>query len=139
MSAGQPPWVRTLSDDVWQWFQAVHDKNHPGRVRWCLEGDLFMPGARAGLGASCLALKTLTMLGLLDRLEPGVLAAWVDHIKAFQTAEGEFRGYFEDPALLRQLDHRIFWIPQRRIRWLTLSPKSRSHASVSRTPTAIAT
>lgn len=104
MVSSIPKWLETLADEIWEWFLKIRIPEHPGRVRFCKEGDLFNPNKRAGLGLSCLALKTLYMLNLLDRLNPNELKGWISYIKSFQTIKGKTEGYFEDPALLKKLD-----------------------------------
>jgi len=99
-----PKWLENLADEIWEWFLTVRVLGQPGWVRFCREGALFEPGDRAGLGMSCLALKTLYMLNLLDRLSPGELEDWIAYIHSFQTVSGRSAGYFEDQALLRVVD-----------------------------------
>ncbi len=115
-------WLETLADEIWEWFLTIHVPDRPGWVRFCSEGALFEPGDRSGLGMSCLALKTLYMLNLTDRLSPGELADWVRYIQSFQTVSGRFAGYFEDPELLRILDRRLLF---KRLDWATRRAETR--------------
>lgn len=110
LTAEQWRWLETLREDVWRWFQTVYIR--PGRVRFCAEGALFEPGERAGLGLACLALKTLHMLNLTDRLPAGTLSAWAERIRSFQHPGGFRAGYFEDPAL-RKAAREPFYLPWR--------------------------
>lgn len=94
----------TLTASVWTWLSSAMDRENPGQVRFCLEGDLFRPDRKAGLGTTCLALKIMNILGLFERLPGAEREAWLSRIKGFQVGRGVQAGYFEDPGLLRKLD-----------------------------------
>ena len=98
--------LENLGDEIWEWFLTLRIPEHPGWVRFCREGAVFEPGAKAGLGMSCLALKTLHMLNMLERLDPGEKESWTAYIQSFQTKKGRSAGYFKDPGLLRVLGWR---------------------------------
>lgn len=85
-------------------MQSVQVPDRPGWVRYCREGSLFDPGPTEGLGPTCLALKTLHMLGLLDRLDREERDAWTGRVQSFQTRSGDARGHFEDEAVLDSVD-----------------------------------
>lgn len=104
MTCSIPDWAASLADDVWRWFGTVRVAGRPGWVRYCTDGALLAPGADAGLGLSCLALKLLHMLGLPDRLDPAEREQWLAHIQSFQTASGRAEGYFEDQSVLQVSD-----------------------------------
>lgn len=105
-----PPWLSDLSDNIWQWLTGLRVPGRPGWLRVCQDGALLEPGESAGLGISCLALKTSMMLGLTSRLPQGELAGWIEHIRSFQTSAGRYIGFFEDPGLLRIADHNAGWL-----------------------------
>jgi hypothetical protein len=109
VSADDERWLRGLADGVWGWLSGLRAPGRPGWVRLCREGALVEPGPRAGLGVSCLALKTCAMLGLLPRLEPGEAEGWVRHIRSFQAESGRSSGFFEDPTVTRPADRKAGW------------------------------
>ena len=74
------PWLSNVSNSVWQWLTRMRVPERPGWVRFSQDGALLEPGARSGLGISCLALKTCAMLGLTSRLSQGELEGWIAHI-----------------------------------------------------------
>ncbi|MGQ9574278.1 MAG: hypothetical protein ACUVUC_03095 [Thermoguttaceae bacterium] len=102
-------WLAGLADSIWEWLARVRTAGRPGWVRFCPSGACLAPGPKAGLGASCLALKTCAMLGLTPRLPDGELHQWIAHIQGFQTPRGRFAGYFEDPSILRIADRQAGW------------------------------
>ncbi|GIK40760.1 MAG: hypothetical protein BroJett011_45930 [Chloroflexota bacterium] len=104
-----PTWLISISDELFIWLWSLQVDNQPGWFRFCREGALFEPDERAGLGISCLVLKTFHMLNLTQRLPDGYLTKWTQRIQSFQTKRGRFTGFFEDPALLRPLDQRAGW------------------------------
>jgi len=97
-------WLASLTDHVSDWMDKLKISGHPGWICPCLNGALLEPGEQSGLGLSCLALKTCVMLGLTSRLAAGALEGWIKHIQSFQTPDGRFAGFFEDPAVLRITD-----------------------------------
>ncbi len=102
-------WLYDLSNKVWEWLTQRRVPSHPGWICFCRNGASLEPGERAGLGISCLALKTCVMLGLLSCFDDGELEGWTDHIQSFQAAKGRFAGFFEDAAVLRIADRNAGW------------------------------
>lgn len=101
-----PDWVRNHRRRTWEWFQTVQVAGHPAWIRVCTKGDTFKPDDRAGLGFTALGFKLAQMLDFFSLAEGDLRQAMIDRIKSFQVAEGESRGYFEDPRLLRAVDRR---------------------------------
>jgi hypothetical protein len=100
-----PEWLNGLTDRVWSWLLSLRDERHPACFRWCAEGDLIAPGPHAMLGASAMAMKTAAQIGRFDRLPEDERAAWVRHIRSFQTFWPPSRaGLFADPALVSRWD-----------------------------------
>ena len=99
-SLNECPWLRRLSDEVWDWLEHMQIPGRPGWIRLCRSGALIEPGRRSGLGFSCLALKTCVMLGLVQRVPAPDLTAWISHIQRFQRRWGPLRGRFEDRSIL---------------------------------------
>jgi hypothetical protein len=102
-------WLSDLRNSVWQWLLSLSVPSHPGWIRFCSNGALLEPGEKSGLGISCLALKTCVMLGLASRLPDNDLRDWALHIKSFQTPEGRYVSFFEDPAVLAIADRNTGW------------------------------
>lgn len=92
-------WVKSLPDNIWNWYLTVKTEE-AGRIRYCAAGDLFIPSAAAGLGMSCLMLKSLHMMGLVPRVAD--LQEWIAHICSFQTNTG----YFADTLTCKNNDVR---------------------------------
>ncbi|MEM7033808.1 MAG: hypothetical protein AAF629_29965 [Chloroflexota bacterium] len=104
--ASQIDWCFRLNDTMGPWFSTLFDRDYPGRIRFCNQGNLIEPTANTGLGASCLALKATYQTGVWEQLEPDMQSGWIAHIQSFQEQE---TGYFEDAAILAVADARANW------------------------------
>jgi hypothetical protein len=109
MVSGVPSWLPGVTDAVWQWLMSLRVPGRPGWIRVSRRGGCLEPGERAGLGISCLALKTCWMLGLTPRLPLHELRGWIAHIQSFQRSRGRFAGFFEDRPVLRVADRNLGW------------------------------
>jgi len=110
-------WCLDLTGSIASWLETLRQPDRPGQVKFCREGNLLEPSQRAGLGASCLALKIAYQIGHWDRLDGVVQQTWVDHVRSFQSPT---TGLFEDPVLLSLTARTTF-----RNIWKPLSRQSR--------------
>jgi hypothetical protein len=88
-------------EEVRGFLERAYVPEEPGRFRPALAG-LTPAGLRAGLGASCLALRTARALGLWDLVDKEEQAAWIAFVCSFQTApesDAVCAGAFVDPAV----------------------------------------
>jgi hypothetical protein len=75
--------LRAAGDEIRDFLERAYAPEEPGRFHLALAG-LTREGERAGLSASCLALRIARRLGLWEQVDKDEQAAWIAFVGSFQ-------------------------------------------------------
>ncbi len=90
--------LKETAQGVGSWLDQMADGLEPGRFRFCSKGSLVPVRGKAGLMATCFAMRSAWQSGIWDKWQQDRKEACVRFIQSFQQKDG----FFYDPWLNRK-------------------------------------